>query len=197
LQKGGVRWRDVIRGSGCCGIRWINGSHHVQQTRSVLDGTGHRTRRVAPAVEWCHPCATHQSHGWSDAHQVVDRRRRTHAAASVGANPHHPEIGGNCYGGATGGATAGISRVVRVTREARKHRIDVVGEAHRQLGEGSFCEQNCASVAQALHDERVALRNEILQDAESGGSRHVHSVQVVFDDHRHAVEWSGERATSP
>ena len=133
VQKRGVRRRD----SGFCACRARIGRilsyDHVQKPCGVFDRASHRAGRVPLAVERSHSGAAHQSDRRTDADQIVDRRGRPHAAASIGTDADRAEVRCNRNACAAAGASARIRRVVRVARETGQNRIDRVGQTHRKF----------------------------------------------------------------
>ncbi len=191
LQAGGEirRQRAARRRAGR--IRRVGRRDRRQQQRRVGHGSRHRTGGVLGDRDRDDAAAAHHADRRLQAHQPAHRRRAQDAAVGFGADADGGQAGGDRRAGA-GARAAGIAiehigvpglPAARAPARRRTRRPEV-----GPLAEIRLAEDDRAGVAQPRHQEGVGRRLVIGEGERAGGVDHAHGVDVVLEQHRHAVE---------
>ena len=180
------RWRRCARRRARCAGSSGSGPA-ITSSRIAMSRT---VRAIGPAVSRTllggMPGARDEAHRRPQPGQRVVRGRHAHAAAGIGADPHHGEARCQRDARAARRAAGRVGRVVRIAREAPQHGVDVVAAAARELRERRLGENDSARRLDLRDHRRVARREITLPALEAGRHRHADRVEIVLDDHGHA-----------
>ncbi len=178
-------------------IACVRARDGFEQDRGIAHGARHRAHGVPEHVERHHAVETHESMRNPQADDAIDRRRRAHRNAGIGAQAHHREIRRHRNTGSTGRSTRCIRGVVGVADIARRARVDAVETSVRELRERGLGDQDAAGLAHACYRSRIALGLEVRERCRAARRRQVAAVDVVLGDERNAVQRAAELAGFP
>src|SRR5690348_7905639 len=120
------------------------------------------------------------------------RRWSADRVAGVRAQSHLAEIRRDRGGGAAARTGGHAIRRVRILRVAGKNRVHRLVRAERELRHVGFGEYDRACLADAPYQKGIFIGYETLKGKRPGCRRQVDRLEVVFDDHRNTVQWSGD-----
>ena len=166
----------------------------LEHRDGVVDRARHRSRDVGEQAERNHAGAAGQAHRRADADQRLVRRRAADRVAGVAAEADRAEVGRDGRGGAAARSGGHAIERVRIARVAGQDRVHRLVRAERELRHVRLGEHDRAGVLDALHQERVLVRDESLERQRAGGALQADRLEVVLDDRRDAVERTGEAA---
>ena len=175
---GGVGGHRVVR---------VVAGDRVEQDRGVPDRAGHRPQGVARGVGGHHPVAADQRHRGPQADEAVHRGRAANGAAGILADGDEAEVRGGAGPAAPRRPARVAGRVVGVADDAEAG-PDV---ARGELPHGRLGEDDGPRLAHPGDDGGVAPRHEPVEQRRAVGRRHVAGLDLVLQQHRHAVEGAG------
>ena len=183
------------------GIGRINAGQCAQQRRRIGYGARHGSSGVLRRGNRNDARATEKAHGGLQTHDAAGRRGRDDGSIGLGADGHGAQVGR--YGCARTGAGARGAAVehVRIARETSTSAPAGNGTMASEIGpfaEVGLAQNHGSRRAEPGNNERILGCCGAGQRQRTRGRLHaVASVDVVLDEHRHAMERATRALRTP
>jgi hypothetical protein len=168
--------------------------HHLEDFDGILHRACHGSGDIGQKREWQDAGAAGETHGRANPYQCLVRRRAADRVSGVAAESHQSEARGDGGGRSTARTGSHAVQGVWVSGVARQNGVDGFIRAERPFGHVGLGEYDGAGFLDAFHQERVLVRNIAGQRQCAVSGLQALGLEIVLDDHRHAVERAGEAA---
>ncbi len=170
----------------------IGAHNHLEHPRRVFHSPRHRPGDIRQQTQRHHSGAAGESHGRPDPHQRLVRRGAANRIARIAPKPHQPQARGHrCRRAAARSRRHPVQRV-RIPRVARQNGVHRFVRTESPLRHVALRQHNGARLLDALHFERVFVRQKARQGQRAVGGLQTLRLEIVFHDDRHAVQRSGQ-----
>ena len=120
------------------------------------------------------------------------RRRAAYGVAGIAAEPHQSKAGGDGRRGPAAGSGSHAIERVRIPRVARQNGVHGFIRTEGPFGHVGLGENQSARLLDALDLEGVFIGDVAGQGERAVGGLQSLRFEVILDDHRHAVQRSGQ-----
>ena len=172
-------------------IRRVDAGQHGEQRRRVGDRGGDRPGSVLSGRYRQHPATADQPHRGLDPDHRVGHRRAEDRPGRLGTHGDRRQRRRGRHRRSRAGSARGLAGVVRVEHlaaQAAVPRRHAGGGEVGELGQVRLAQDDRAGRPQPGDQERVPARKRVPQGERARGGRQSGDIDVVFDQHRDAVQ---------